>query len=107
MEALRVGKQVKSIVQLEKDAYGQYVPVSLYVEAGKKKRGTRGARAASKVIRRLAQAQQAYMDTYLSRHDRSNGKRRDGWLRDLPLNVMRATRSGTKKLRPARWITSF
>jgi hypothetical protein len=37
--------------------------------------------------------------TYLERHERSNLKHRDGWVRDLAVNVFRANRAGMKKLR--------
>ncbi len=104
MEALRLGKPVKSIIQLERDASGDVVPVILYRERKKKRRGTRGIRSADSILRRMARAQRDALDTYLSRHDRSNQKRRDGWVRDLPLNLTRAGRSGAKQMRKVRWI---
>jgi hypothetical protein len=48
--------------------------------------------------RRMAKAQEAYWNTYLSRHNRSNEKRRDGWLRDFIVNVARASRKGEKQM---------
>lgn len=54
------------------------------------KKGTRGFRIFERATRRIMKAQRSAADSYLSRHDKSNTKRRDGWIRDLPINVARA-----------------
>jgi Family of unknown function (DUF6312) len=65
----------------------------------RRKKGSAGLREIEKMLRKRAQADQAAMSTYLARHQRSNEKRRDGWLRDLPVNAARANEKGAKILR--------
>lgn len=47
---------------------------------------------------RLARATEVFGQELVRRHERSNEKRRDGWLRDGGVNVMRAGRRAVKKL---------
>jgi len=47
----------------------------------------------------MGRAMSAGSGEYISRHDRSNRKKRDGWLRDYVFNLARANREGMKKLR--------
>ncbi len=68
----------------------------------KKKKGTAGLRFIEKLFRRNARANATMTTEYLDRHKRSNRKRRDGWLSDLPVNMFRARRKGSKRLRLAR-----
>jgi hypothetical protein len=101
MERLRLGKSVRSVVQLQRDSSGQLTPVLLHgkAQSGKKKKGSPGLRLLDRAARRLLRAQQAFTDSYLSRHTRSNSKRRDGWLTDLGQNVSRARAKGVRKLK--------
>lgn len=48
--------------------------------------------------RRMAKAAKAFSDEWLSRMDRSNNKRKNGWMRDAPVNMLRAQRKASKKL---------
>jgi hypothetical protein len=65
----------------------------------KKKRKVSGfLKPMAKRDRRMARASKAFSDEWLSRMDRSNRKRRNGWLRDAPVNLMRANRKATKRL---------
>jgi hypothetical protein len=66
----------------------------------KRKRKSKGLmRIMERVARRNAEANSEAADSYLSRHRRSNRKRRDGWVRDLGYNWMRARRKGDKKFK--------
>jgi hypothetical protein len=65
----------------------------------KKKKMSRGLRSFERWARRFGRAVNSASDTYLVRHDRSNRKKRDGWLRDYVFNMVRANRKGMKKLR--------
>jgi len=49
--------------------------------------------------RRRAKADLSGAETYLSRHRRSNKKRRDGWIRDFGYNILRSRRKGDKKIK--------
>jgi hypothetical protein len=64
----------------------------------KKKKMSRGLRAFERWTRRFGRAVTAAGDHYVIRHDRSNRKKRDGWLRDYIFNMARANRQGLKRL---------
>jgi hypothetical protein len=44
-------------------------------------------------------------DVYIARHDRSAKKRRDGWLRDLRVNRIRAVRRGRRAFGLSRLLS--
>ena len=63
----------------------------------KRKKQSKGlVRILERAARRSAKSEAKTADIYLGRHRRSNKKRRDGWLRDLGYNMMRARRKGSK-----------
>jgi hypothetical protein len=100
-EELRLGKGVVRVTRIERDASGKTTPVTVYkAKKGRKKRkkSSWGLQTLDKNIRRSAKAQNTASDSYLKRHDRS-GKKKDGWFTDLPKNVFRAGRKGSKKLK--------
>ncbi len=96
---LRMGKRVEEVVELSRDRRGRTRAVTLYSKKKRRKKGTWALNQVAHVIRTLAASQRASADAYLERHDRSNRKKPDGWIRDLPYNVYRAVRRGGKKLR--------
>jgi hypothetical protein len=59
-------------------------------------------KAAERATRRMMEAQQKTADRYLSRHKKSNRKKKDGWLRDLTVNTVRAQNRGAKALKLRR-----
>lgn len=65
----------------------------------KKKRVSKPLRPLERVLRHELKAGEAFSDTLLRKHQRSRGKRRDGWLRDAPSNLMKAQRDAWKELR--------
>jgi len=100
MTDIRIAESVRSIVALKANPHGQVEPVEIYRrEDGKKKKGSRLLRPVDRALRRMARAQQAAAASYLERHEQSNAKKRDGWLRDLGNNVYRASRRGQKQLK--------
>jgi hypothetical protein len=74
---------------------------TLYRKKGRrrKKRVSRALRPLERAVFHSLEATDAAAGNLLSRHRRSRRKRRDGWLRDAPNNVMKAHRRGWKKLR--------
>ena len=96
---IRLPASVESVVSLETDESGRTVQLTKYKKKKKKKRkGTMGLQQTELFLRRLGEAQQAFIDSYLARHNRSHRKKRDGWLIDSPKNVFRATEKGLDKL---------
>ena len=104
---IRPGKGIVSVVVLTRDEKGSRTSKKLYSrKQGKKKKGTRVLRPLECAARQIGKATAAFADSYTARHDASNRKGADGWLRDFPYNVFRATRVGSKKLRslsPLEW----
>jgi hypothetical protein len=68
----------------------------------KRKKSSRGLGPMEKMVRRFSRANAEGSAQYLDRHERSSRKRRDGWLRDLPINVFKARRKGMKRLKLGR-----
>ncbi len=66
----------------------------------KKKKQSKGlVRLWERAARGYARSNRKSADEYLSRHGRSNKKRRDGWLRDFSYNWGRASRKGGKQFK--------
>jgi Family of unknown function (DUF6312) len=101
MREIRMHRSVKRITILQKDvATGKMVAVKMYSQSGRKrKKRSRGLRLIEKVVRRLSRAQNTMSGVYSARHERSNRKKRDGWLKDLIPNVVKAQRKGYKRLK--------
>lgn len=61
---------------------------------GGRKRGSKGLRDLGKVNRKEARAVEAAAAKYLTLVKKSDRKRKDGWLKDLPRNAAKAVRAG-------------
>jgi hypothetical protein len=68
----------------------------------KKNKRSRGTKILERGVRRLTAADGTFYGSYLKRHRRSNSKRRDGWLRDMDRNLIRADNKARKKLKIRR-----
>src|SRR5260221_4740754 len=101
----RLNPSVRRVTILRKDDNGAVAPVIIYERARKTKKGTSVLRPFERAARRLVKAQERGAASYLSRHERSNEKKRDGWVRDLPQNVFRASTKGTKALKLNRLLS--
>ena len=100
-ELPRVSKSVIKVVSLEKDETGAYRPVTIYDKGTRKKtkKQTVGLKQFGDSLRRAHEANLVFERAYLRRHNRSNQKQRDGWLRDFPVNVLQANRKAARVLR--------
>ncbi len=100
MEPMRVKTSVRRIVALRRDEHGHVLPVTLYEKRGTKRRNSSKLfQPAEKMARRWAEAYRASADSYLARHNRSNSKKKDGWLRDYQYNLSKAANRGKKRLK--------
>jgi hypothetical protein len=102
MDATGLPKSVKRITVLSPDAAGATTARTLYEKSSDKKKQTRILRPLETAARRVADAAAVYAETYAERHRDSNRKKRDGWVRDLNNNVMKAGRKGAKRLKITR-----
>src|SRR5262249_48410792 len=104
MEVPRLNKSVVRVVQLQKGAGGEVAPVVVYEKTGRRKKISAPLRPLEKAVRRVVSAQASFADTYLDKHEKSNRKNKDGWVRDMMSNVMDAEKTGRKKLRIRRLV---
>jgi hypothetical protein len=98
----KLPKFIKRITILKKEEGSPLDAEQLMVVKPRRKRRKRSrglVRVWERLARRSAKAESKTADTYLERHNRSNRKRRDGWLRDYSYNVLRARRKGGKSFR--------
>lgn len=104
MDMPRLSKSVRKITVLQRDATGSVSPVVVFQRRRRKKKSTRLVRPVERIVRSMADASNSAADSYLTRHKKSNRKRRDGWVRDGAANLTRASRKGLKELRPAAFF---
>ena len=64
-----------------------------------KRRVSKQYRGMDKLLRRMSKAQGAAADEYLKRHERSNDKKKNGAIKKLPKNMMKAQKKGLKKMK--------
>jgi len=101
MLAFKLSKAVKRIVIPQQAATGGVSP-GVYVLKGKKKKKKKTSkenRFLEKLVRHGARANRRTADEYLSRHNRSSRKKKNGWLRDLSNNISRSGRKGRKSFK--------
>jgi Family of unknown function (DUF6312) len=105
MENPRLSGSINRITVLRQDPSGFTVPVVVYRRGSRGKKGSRTFKAAEKSTRRRAKAQRKTAANYLMRHDKSNRKKKDGWIRDLFVNTVRADSKGIKALKLNRMFS--
>jgi hypothetical protein len=71
---------------------------TIYRDKKKNRKVSRWLRPLERRTRRANRALQVFGEEIASRHNRSNRKRRNGWLREGNLNLMKASRKAGKKL---------
>lgn len=105
MDLPRLSKSVQRITVLERDSTGELSSVVVFERRKKGKKGSRAVRPLEKIARSIADANEAYATSYRDRHKKSNRKRRDGWMRDFPVNITRAGRKGFRKFSVTRFLS--
>jgi hypothetical protein len=97
---------VKRVTVVRRDGSGQILSRESYSAERGSKRSSRSLRPIERGVRDLLEFQSRVLQSYLGRHRRSNEKRRDGWLVDMPRNVTRAVRAAKpRKLFRMRSLT--
>lgn len=89
---------IKRVTVIKRDGRGQIVSRDAYEGERKTRKQSKTLRPMERQVRKMMEFQQDVIQNYLGRHQRSNEKKRDGWLSDLPRNMMRAV----KKSKPKR-----
>ena len=102
MDLPRLSKTVRRITILNTADSGELVPVVIYNKKRKKKKVAKMFRPMERAVRQVADASADGASAYLSRHKKSNRKRRNGWLRDWAVNTAEAGRKSVKALDPTK-----
>jgi hypothetical protein len=102
MDMPHVRATVRRITIFDRDSAGSLRPVVIYNRRRNKKKQTKGLKPIERIVRAVADANDAIAGTYVKRHKRSNRKRKDGWLRDVLVNVSKAGDKGRKELTNSR-----
>ncbi|MEO5698726.1 MAG: hypothetical protein ABIQ60_16520 [Burkholderiaceae bacterium] len=102
MDTPRLSRAIRRITVFDRDVTGSLRPVVLFDRRRKKKKQTKGLKPVERLIRTVADANDAYGSSYAARHRRSNRKRRDGWLKDIAANVSKAGNKARKELEVSR-----
>jgi hypothetical protein len=97
MDLPRLSKQIKRITVFERDAAGSLRPVVVFNRRRGKKKQTRALKPVERLVRTISDGNDSFAGAYARRHRKSNRKNRNGWLRDLPLNLSRAATKGMKE----------
>ena len=97
MDLPRLGKQIKKITVFERDAAGSLRPVVVFNRRRSKKKQTRALKPIERLVRTVSDGNDNFASAYAKRHRKSNRKNRNGWLRDLPLNLSRSATKGIKE----------
>jgi uncharacterized protein DUF6312 len=88
---------IKRVTVIKRDDRGRIVSRDAYESERKTKKQSKTLRPMERNVRRMLEFQQDVISNYLGRHQRSNSKRRDGWLTDMPRNMIRAVRKSKPK----------
>jgi len=94
---LTARKSFKSVVLEAPGEDGTVTRTKLYEP--KRRRVSKRWRKLEKFVRRVGKAQSTAADEYLDRHQRSNNKKKNGWIKDLGKNVVKSQRKGLKKVK--------
>jgi hypothetical protein len=102
---LRLAKNIRRVTILVRDESGHVTPTVVYEGKSRRKKQTKKLKPVESAVRRGAEAAAATANSYLSRHENSNAKERDGWLVNMQGNVFKAMRKGSKRMKMNRVIT--
>lgn len=97
-QELKLPKGIKRVTVVRTAPEGFVQPVVVYCPEAKTKKQSKQLRVLEKWMRRRALATRTFGETYAERHAESNQRKRDGWLRDLGYNMLKANRKANKKL---------
>jgi transposase len=102
MDTPRLSTKIRRITVFDRDVTGSLRPVVLLDRRRKKKKQTKGLKPIERLVRTVADANDAFGSAYARRHRRSNRKRRDGWLKDAFANVSKAGNKARKEFEISR-----
>jgi len=93
----------RRVTILGKNADGT-AAIKTIVAPSEKKKGTKGLSLIEKIVRTGAEVGTTAGNSYLARHEKSNAKKKDGWVKDAPINVIKAGMKGIKKVKISKFL---
>ena len=93
---------VRSVTKIETADDGS-VTRTVLGGSKRKRRVSKKWRKFDKALFRMSKAQETAASEYRKRHERSNRRKKNGAVRDLGKNVMRAQRKGIKRMKISVW----
>ena len=95
MVNLNLPKAVEKIIVLHNDG-----PITIH-HRKKKRKHSKHLKPMRKLLRTAVKSHRIHADEFLKRADRSDGKKRNGWIKDLGRNSSRASKKSAKVWRKA------
>jgi len=95
MEPIEIDSVVKSITFLKSKGGGRYDCQRL-TDVGPRKKQTKALKPLERLVRKLVKSELAAAKTYLDRHELSNQKKSNGWVKDLGKNLKKAVNAAEK-----------
>lgn len=84
-----------TVVQLDGENKGAE---AIYKKGGKKRKSSKALSPIEKVARRILKTHKVLATELLDRHEKESRKRKDGWLRKMPVIQMKSSRKALKTL---------
>jgi hypothetical protein len=104
MDLPRLSKQIERITVFERDAAGSLRPVVVFRRRRSKKKQAKALKPVERLVRTMSNGNDSFASSYARRHRKSNRKNRNGWLRDLPLNLSKAASKALKEYDVVRLV---
>lgn len=103
-EAIMEGIRIKGIKRIIIPAAlqpggGTGEAITIKSKGRKRKKQSKAYRFQEKLTRRAMRSGSSIFDGYLARHNRSNRKKKNGWMKDLGKNLSNSVRKGRKKFK--------
>lgn len=98
MQPIEIDSIVESITFLKAHSDGSYDCQTL-TEAGPRKKQSRTLKPFEKLVRKLVKSELAAANSYLERHEKSNRRKPDGWLKDMGKNLKKAANTARKSVK--------
>ena len=97
-------KPPKRVTVLTRDAGGNLTVKAETTRSTTKKKGTAGLSLVEKIVRTGVNVSATATNSYLTRHNKSNEKKKDGWIKDAPVNVLRSGVKGFDEIKLSTFI---
>jgi hypothetical protein len=98
-EALKLPDTVQSVVMLKSTPGGHFEAVEVYQPEGVSKSTSKKYKGVERVVRRVVRAHAKALQSYTERHERSAGKKKDGWYKDFGKNIKASMKDGRKVIK--------